>query len=224
MNRERRFVGENSYSKDLRVDLAEFLQDRLAEANSTHLRVTLELPTVRWLDLCCGQGFALRQAAQMFPAQQGQATLEIVGVDLVVDPRNAPQFPHLTFVEAALPRCWPTREFDLITCVHGLHYLGDKFAVIAQAVACLKPDGLFAAHLDPANLRHRYDARFGATVVRWLKRSGFEYHARFRRIICRGPRSLDAPWRFLGADDQAGPNFTGQPAVNSWYADIEPTA
>ena len=28
---------------------------------------------------------------------------------------------------------------------------------------------------------------------------------------------MDLPYRYLGADDRAGPNYTGQPAVDSYY-------
>ena len=28
---------------------------------------------------------------------------------------------------------------------------------------------------------------------------------------------MNLPYRYLGADDQAGPNYTGQPAVDSYY-------
>lgn len=221
MNRERRFVGENSYSKDLRLDLDAFLAERLALDSTSVDRPTSSSGPVQWLDLCCGQGFALREALSAFPSRPGRRSLEIVGVDLVADPQNREPHPQLLIVEAALPNWQPDRAFDLVTCVHGLHYLGDKLSVIAMAVASLTPGGLFAAHLDPANLRHPGESRFGSAVVRWLKRSGVEYHARFRRIVCRGSRRLEIPWRFLGADDAAGPNFTGQPAVNSWYADPE---
>ena len=221
MNRERRFVGENSYSKDLRLDLEAFLSERLARNSASVDEPKSDAESVLWLDLCCGQGFALRQAVQMFAAQPGRRSLQIVGVDLVVDVRNRDPHPQLRIVEASLPSWRPDRHFDLITCIHGLHYLGDKLDVIALAVGSLKPDGLLAAHLDPANLRHPADSHFGSRVVRWLKRSVFEYHARFRRIVCRGPRRLEIPWRYLGADDTAGPNFTGQPAVDSWYGDPE---
>ena len=33
-----------------------------------------------------------------------------------------------------------------------------------------------------------------------------------------GPVALSLPYRYLGADDRAGPNYTGQPAVVSYYA------
>lgn len=53
MNRERELSGTNSYAKDLNVDLLELLVDRARGAGR-----------VAWLDLCCGTGRALIQAAQ----------------------------------------------------------------------------------------------------------------------------------------------------------------
>jgi hypothetical protein len=37
-------------------------------------------------------------------------------------------------------------------------------------------------------------------------------------VRCRGRRALEVPWRFDGADDRVGPNYTGQPAVTSVYS------
>jgi hypothetical protein len=31
------------------------------------------------------------------------------------------------------------------------------------------------------------------------------------------PRDLDLPYDYLGADDRAGANYTGQPTVHSYY-------
>jgi len=36
-----------------------------------------------------------------------------------------------------------------------------------------------------------------------------------------GPRHVDLPYRYLGADDRAGPNYTGQPAIHSIYDIID---
>lgn len=47
---------------------------------------------------------------------------------------------------------------------------------------------------------------------------GNGYDARRRLVSCRGRASVDVPWVYLGADDRAGPNYTGQPAVTSVYA------
>jgi hypothetical protein len=50
-----------------------------------------------------------------------------------------------------------------------------------------------------------------------LRAAGFTYDSRTRRIRRAGPFSGTLPFRYLGADDRAGPNYTGQPAVSSSY-------
>jgi hypothetical protein len=70
----------------------------------------------------------------------------------------------------------------------------------------------------------------GARKVRWLdlcsgsgkapaelRRQGFGYDAARRLVSRRGAGSVRFPCRYLGADDQVGPNYTGQPAVGSFY-------
>src|SRR5205085_7956968 len=54
MNRGRNLTGPNSYTKDLVFDVIVFLKERLEK-----------LQRVAWLDLCCGTGTALIQAAEM---------------------------------------------------------------------------------------------------------------------------------------------------------------
>ncbi|HNB72100.1 MAG TPA: SAM-dependent methyltransferase, partial [Acidobacteriota bacterium] len=53
MNRERNVAGTNSYQKDLRFDVLNFITTELSRK-----------PTMSWLDLCCGTGRALLQSAQ----------------------------------------------------------------------------------------------------------------------------------------------------------------
>jgi ubiquinone/menaquinone biosynthesis C-methylase UbiE len=55
MNRERLCVGGNSYQKELSFDIIEFLKKRLRTQKQT-----------AWLDLCCGSGKALIEAAKFF--------------------------------------------------------------------------------------------------------------------------------------------------------------
>jgi hypothetical protein len=50
-----------------------------------------------------------------------------------------------------------------------------------------------------------------------LGAAGFAYDARTRRIRRTGRFDGALPFRYLGADDRAGPNYTGQPAVCSYY-------
>ena len=58
----------------------------------------------------------------------------------------------------------------------------------------------------------------GRTLTAALRKSGYEIDTRRRRALLRGGRSIELPFRYLGADDQAGPNYTGQPAVHSYDA------
>ena len=78
----------------------------------------------------------------------------IVGVDLVgmFAPRECAA-SELRLVEASLADWRPDGRFDLITCVHGLHYVGDKLGLIARAASWLAVDGRFVANLTLANVK-----------------------------------------------------------------------
>jgi SAM-dependent methyltransferase len=143
MNRERGLVGSNGYVRELGFSPLDFLRERVA---SGHL--------VAWLDLCCGTGRALIQAARLLRDEGLSDGIAIVGVDLVgMFDRPDPGLQRLRLVEASLTAWRPDRQFDLITCVHGLHYVGDKLGLIARAASWLAEDGLFVASLDLHNLK-----------------------------------------------------------------------
>jgi SAM-dependent methyltransferase len=178
MNRERGLDGVNSYARELGFHpLA-----ALPEGGS-------------WLDLCCGSGRALTEAAQRDPS------LTLVGVDLI---DAGP-----TFITASLATWQPDRRFDLITCVHGLHYIGDKLGLLSRIFSWLAPGGRFAGHLDLGNIKT--PNRFS------LRRFGIDYDRRRHLVTCHGPREIVFPYDYAGADDRAGPNYTGQDAVDSYY-------
>ncbi len=206
MQRGRGLDGRWGYSRELGVDIRGLLAERLAAGRR-----------VAWLDLCCGQGRALIEAWGRF--RKEAARLELVGVDLLpgsFDPLPA-DAAGLRLRSASLHRWEPGRRFDLITCVHGLHYIGDKLALLRRALGWLTEDGVFAAHLDLANLRFADGRRMSRALLPLLRAAGVDY-VRGRRVLrCRGPRTLRFPFRYLGADTAAGPNFTGQPAVCSVY-------
>jgi hypothetical protein len=144
-------------------------------------------------------------------------------VDLVgVFDRNDPGPGSPRLIEASLSNWSPQGPCDLITCVHGLHYVGDKLGMIAHAVAWLAADGLFMANLDPANIKLPDGTAAGRRLLSALRRNGLSYDGRRRRLACRGRRPIDLPYRYLGADDRAGPNVTGQPAVDSYYEPVMP--
>jgi len=206
MNRERGLLGSNGYGRELGFNPLGVLKTLSGEGRP-----------VAWLDLCCGSGKALIEAARIM--HHDGLDEEIVGVDLAgMFRRVDPELVRLRLVEASLTGWRPDRSFDLITCVHGLHYVGDKLGLIARAASWLADDGLFVASLDLRNVKI---ADGGSTVRRFaadLRRGGLEYDRRRRLVVCQGGRAEDLPYRYLGADDRAGPNYTGQPAVDSHYA------
>ncbi len=187
MNRDRRLAGRDGYSRVLGFDV-------------------LGLPpSARWLDLCCGSGRALLDAAEARP------DLDITGVDLV-GCFAAPGPVRL--VTASITAWEPAGRFDLVTCVHGLHYVGDKLGALLRAASWLADDGVFVANFDVDGI----DAPGGARrVLRALREAGFAYDPRTHRIRRHGRFDGSLPFRYLGADDRAGPNYTGQPAVRSCY-------
>ncbi|GAB2667021.1 class I SAM-dependent methyltransferase [Nocardia goodfellowii] len=202
MNRERRLTGSNGYGRDLGIDVAELIRERLATG----------VETFRWLDLCCGSGTALLECARLID----DTRLQITGVDLVDAFASAPD-RGVEFVTASVTTWAPDRPFDLITCVHGLHYLGDKLKVLAATASWLAADGLFAANLDLASVRSADARPLDRRLRTVLRAQGFDYDGRRRRITRRGRAAVALPFDYAGADDQAGPNYTGQPAVNSYY-------
>ena len=198
MNRGRGLTGVNSYARELGFDPVD------------HLLGAAGPPA--WLDLCSGEGHALRAAAARLPA-----SAVLTGVDLV-GPLAATPLPATVELVTASTADWsPARTYDLITCVHGLHYLGDKLALLARAASWLTPDGLLSADLDPASLRLPDGAPAARPVLAALRAAGFVYNARPHRLTLRGGRSVTLPFDYLGADATAGPNYTGQPAVASYY-------
>lgn len=191
MNRTRRLAGRDGYSRVLGIDIAGFLGER---------------GPARWLDLCCGSGRALLDAAELLPE------VEITGVDLV-GYFAAPPRGRVRFETASITTWEPAGRYDLITCVHGLHYVGDKLGVLTRAASWLTGDGVFVANFDAAGVRLPASRRVGPA----LRNAGFDYDGRARRVRRTGRLTAELPLRYLGADDHAGPNYTGQPAVDSYY-------
>lgn len=203
MNRERDLNGTNGYDVEIGFQPLRFLSDRLANNGSA-----------RWLDLCCGTGKALIQAAKLIDSDG--LPVEIVGVDLV-GMFAAHSSNQLTLIEASLSTWSPVGSFDLITCIHGLHYIGDKVGLIARACSWLNQEGRFVANLDSENLRLNPGGKSSRAFAQVLRQAGIEYLHRKRLIRCDGRRRLSLPFTYVGADDEAGPNYTKQPVVNSYY-------
>ena len=216
MNRTRSFRSSsgNSYEKELAFDIAGFLEMRL--------RALPGEKQVGWLDLCCGSGKALIGAANYFAERKLSSRIKITGVDLagMFEPYRAAEPDFLHLIESPIERWQPgaSGEFDLITCVHGLHYIGDKLGLIRKAVSLwLKKDGIFAANLDLANFRHADGKPAAGAVAGEFGRCGIEYKSNKRLIVARGKKEIEFKFEYLGADDKAGANYTGQFAVDSYY-------
>ena len=181
MNRERNLTGSNGYSKEIGFNPVEFLRERVSPDRRT-----------AWLDLCCGTGKALIQAAQVIQDDGLAEKIEIVGVDLVgmfLAPHH--DQPCLHLVEASLSSWNPTGSFDLITCVHGLHYVGDKLGLISRAVSWLTSEGLFVANLDMSNVKFADGSAAGRRVP--LSCGGLDWNI----IVARGLSSAEARERSL---------------------------
>jgi SAM-dependent methyltransferase len=205
MNRERNLTGSNGYSKEIGFNPLDYLQGKIVPGR-----------LVAWLDLCCGTGKALIEAARITHSKG--VDIEIVGVDLVgMFDRPDAELTHLRLVEASLRTWRPDRDFDLITCVHGLHYVGDKLRLVARAASWLADDGLSVANLEMKNLKLADRRAGGRQIVSDLRRAGVHYDGSKRLLVCRGRKLVRLPYRYSGADDGAGPNYTGQPAVDSYY-------
>lgn len=198
MNRTRRLAGRDGYSRVLGVDIP--------------AHITAKATEFHWLDLCCGSGQALTDAARAL----NSPALAVTGVDLVGHfTTDVPASVKL--LTASITTWEPTREFDLITCVHGLHYVGDKLGALARAARWLAADGLFVANFDLDSVRLADGRPAARRVSAALRQNGFDYDGRNRRIRRTGHAAVEFPLRYLGADEHAGPNYTGQPAVHSYY-------
>ncbi len=205
MNRERGLAGGNSYAKDLGLNPLDWLLARLNASRA-----------VAWLDLCCGSGKAVVEAALRVRALGLMDRVSMVGVDLVDHFVQAPaELEFLRLEEASVRRWNPGQRFDLITCVHGLHYVGDKLGVVVRAAGWLAPGGLLCANFDAASIK--VEGRSKAQVVRALQGAGLKYDPRRRLLRLDGAATVTLPFVYLGADDSVGPNYTGQAAVDSHY-------
>lgn len=207
MNRERQLAGVNSYTRELGFDPPRRIRVRTAQGQHG-----------TWLDLCCGTGRALLQAAAQLHGDGLADQVTLVGVDLVdyFDPIPGTDLP-VELVCASVTSWTPARRFDLITGVHGLHYVGDKLAALTRAASWLTDGGLLVADLDLASIRLPDGRPAGRALGGAMRRAGFQYDPRRRRISRTGRQDLTLPYLYLGADDKAGPNYTNQPAVNSYY-------
>lgn len=205
MNRQRKCFGGNSYQKELSFDIHDFLKNRL-QSNEQ----------INWLDICCGEGNALIEAATNFEEQK--SNLQIIGIDLAGMFRSfSTEIKSLRLIETSFEKFNSKTEFDLITCVHGLHYIGDKIAFLQKTVSMLKDDGFFLANLDLNNFKFENGKSAGQIIVKSLRKKGFDFNSKKHLLTFSGKMNIGFEFDYLGADDSAGANYTGQAVVDSYY-------
>jgi hypothetical protein len=100
----------------------------------------------------------------------------------------------------------PARAFYLITCVHGLHYLGDKLAVLSRAAGWLTAAGRLAADLDLASIRLADGRPAGRALAARLRAA--EIHAA-RVTACTRPQNTptSVSWRTRALRGAGGSTF-----------------
>ena len=213
MNRERQLAGVNSYARELGFDPLQVVAAQIGGSGR------VRGGTAAWLDLCCGSGRALIQAARQVQQAGLAGRVVLAGVDLVDAFDAVPgSVPGLELACAPVAAWEPARSFDLITCVHGLHYIGDKLALLTRAAGWLTPTGRLAADLDLSAIRVGGRPPPGGCGP-GCGRPGSLTVPAVTRSRCAGRRDVRLPYAYLGADDRSGPGYTGQPAVTSYYTE-----
>jgi len=206
MNRERQASGINSYEQEIGFRPEDWLLDRLQNQKK-----------VRWLDVCCGQGNALLQVAHCFATQKLQPKVELLGLDLVDFFKPIPSnITCLRFETGSIINWQPSHTYDLVTCIHGLHYVGDKLKAISQLANSLNGNGLFIANFDLASVfvnEHSHSPE----VKTWLDQQQIDYQEKQKLIRTNGHPVAPFAGKYIGANDQAGKNYTGQEAVQAHY-------
>ncbi|WP_212006667.1 methyltransferase domain-containing protein [Chitinophaga sp. HK235] len=206
MNRKRIASGVNSYEKELNFNPETYLNNCLKQQEQ-----------VKWLDLCCGEGNALLQYGETIAGKGLQDRVVLKGIDLVDQFQPIPSTINCLQFEIRSLVSWTSNDqYDLITCVHGLHYIGDKLKVLLTALKTLGKQGVLIANLDLNNIKIE-DDRNDQCLKKLFREYEMTYNTRKKILMCKGPRSIDLRLTYVGADDKSGPNYTGQEAVTSYY-------
>jgi ubiquinone/menaquinone biosynthesis C-methylase UbiE len=207
MNRERNSSGINSYEQEFKFKPELYLEKKV-----------IDFGYASWLDLCCGQGKALNQVALYFYNQNLQDKVKLKGVDLLsLFQEQDERIKCVEFETASIVDWKPDQKYDLITCVHGVHYLGDKLKALEAAFSTISPSGLFVANFDINSII--VEGKSSQDYLKNLfKVMGITYNSRRKVIQQHGSLRIKFGLKYLGADDKSGPNYTGQDAVTSYYA------
>lgn len=208
MNRKRQLSGINSYEKELGFDLEKWLLDRIEEKGR-----------LRWLDICCGEGHALSSFGKRCIELGIDDQIELIGVDLVgmFVLNNAQEYPFLQFITTAVEQWETNLSFDLITCIHGLHYIGDKLGCLQSVCTWLAKDGQFWGSLDLNDIRSPERKPWKKYLVQEWQQSTWTFLQRKHLLHIDGNQVWNNSFIYLGANDEAGTNYSGQEIVHSYY-------
>ncbi len=204
MNRGRGLTGVNSYARELRFDIGAFLKERVRENGQAV-----------WYDACCGEGRALAEAADEFRVTDGGRHIRLIGTDLVG--MFVPTPPQVELRMGDVVTDAPDCPLDLVTCVHGLHYLGDKLGFLERMYQSLALGGRLLAHLDTANLRCT-SRPLWPVLARRARPQGVKLEVRHHVLsLERSGTALDFGAVYQGATVSDQPNYTGINVIDSWY-------
>ncbi|MFZ1527715.1 MAG: methyltransferase domain-containing protein [Ferruginibacter sp.] len=207
MNRERNASGINSYEQELGFKPELFLEEKIKQCGKAS-----------WMDLCCGAGRALIQTENHFRTIKMSKKVHLEGIDLLNSFSNHQKKESKIKFNVMPILDWQSKnEYNLITCIHGLHYIGDKLKIIELAVDRLTKDGLFIANIDLGNISVKNNKSTAYIKSLFLK-NGFHYDGRKKMLKISGNKKVHFGLNYLGADDSLGPNYTGQDYVLSWYS------
>ena len=137
-----------------------------------------EFGSASWLDICCGKGNALIQTAEYLSQKGLLIKTKLQGIDLLdfFAPKHS-YTNNIEFFIGSMVDWKPDSTYDLITCSHGLHYIGDKLHVIEAAIGALNTHGLFIANMDLNNINIT-EHNAGLYIKKLLKLYKIDYNSR----------------------------------------------
>ena len=149
--------------------------DDMATSHAPVARVALERlglrRDTRFLDIGCGNGYAVRWAAEAAP--DGMAVgIDVAPAMIALAQRHSAGYDNVQFAVAtfgsAASAASAAPAFDAIFSMEVFYYLPDLDAALRQALALLKPGGRFACAVDyygENTASHSWPAELGVTMT-----------------------------------------------------------
>ena len=158
------------------------------------------------------------QSAKFIKENKHENKIGLEGIDLVSYFSEYSAYEGiLRLIQMNLENWTPNKKYDLVTIVHGLHYIGDKISLLEKVSNALNQDGKLLGNFSLENVRIQGVKDSEKMLRKIFKESGIVYNSRTKMIEITESISLSSKFKYLGADDQVGPNYTGQPVVDSVY-------